>query len=83
MRFLDAEASTRELADHFDSLDDPGGWEIIRALFGSRHRDAAIREMKIALTDPHHPITPDFAKALSWHKIAKLKHLGLKNMGLE
>jgi hypothetical protein len=65
LRFLDTEASTRELADHFNSLDDPGGWEIIWALFGSRHRDAAIREMKIALTNPHHHITPDFAKALA------------------
>jgi hypothetical protein len=65
LRFLDTEASTRELADHFSASDRPEDWDIVFALFGSSHRVAAIQEMKAALTDPHHPITLDFAKVLA------------------
>ena len=69
LRFLDTESSVRELVNHFNSLlDSPvqsGQWEILYAVFGSRHRVAAIEEMKAALQDRHRSITPDFAKLLA------------------
>jgi hypothetical protein len=65
LRFLDTDASTRELAEHFNSLGEPGGWEITYALFGSSHRAAAIEEMRAALKDPHRSVTSDFAKLLA------------------
>jgi hypothetical protein len=69
LRFLDTESSVRELVDHFNSLvDSPGQsgqWEILYAVFGSRHRAAAIEEMKGALQDRNRSITPDFAKLLA------------------
>lgn len=69
LRFLDTESSVRELVGHFDSLVDssgqPGQWEILYALFGSRHRAAAIEEMRAALQNRHRSITPDFAKLVA------------------
>jgi len=69
LRFLDTESSVRELVEHFDSLIDspsqPGQWEILYALFGSRHRAAAVAEMRAVLQNRHRPITPDFAKLLA------------------
>ena len=77
LRFLDTEASVRELADHFHSFVDTGDqaaqwatvsaeqWDIAYALFGSRHRDAAIDDMRAALQNPHRLITQDFASLLA------------------
>jgi hypothetical protein len=69
LRFLDTESSVRELVEHFDSLVDssgqPGQWEILYALFGTRHRATAIEEMRAVLQNRHRSIDPDFAKLLA------------------
>ena len=65
MRFLDTEASTRELARPFWSTEQPFGWDMLLGLFCSDHRAVAIQEMRAALKDPQHPVTKDFVELLA------------------
>ena len=65
LMYLDTEASTRELARRFRSIDEPFAWEIRLGLFVSSYRAAAIQEMKAELKDPRHPITKDLVELLT------------------
>jgi hypothetical protein len=64
LRFLDSEASTRELANRYRSGSDEFGWEFRLGLFGSPFRSVAIEAMKMALADPAHPITSEYVSTL-------------------
>jgi hypothetical protein len=64
LRFLDSEASTRELANRYRSGSDEFGWEFRLGLFGSPFRSVAIEAMKSALTDPAHPVTSEYVGTL-------------------
>jgi hypothetical protein len=64
LRFLDSEASTRELAHRYCSGKDSFTWEMKFGLYGSPHRQVAIDAMKAELTDPEHPVSSEFVDTL-------------------
>jgi hypothetical protein len=64
-QFLGSEASTRELARRYWSLDQEFGWEMQFGLYGSKFRAIAIQEMKDAIKKSQHPISTEFADTLA------------------
>ncbi len=64
LRFLGSEASTRELARRYGSVDDPFEWEFKFGLFSTPHRELAIQAMKAELSDPEHPVTRAYISTL-------------------
>jgi hypothetical protein len=72
LRFLNTQESTKALAALFLSYDH--GWEIreelLQGLYGSPHRDLALRAMEGELSAPAHPITSEFVSSLVAFEIA-------------
>lgn len=65
LRFLDIEASVFEMAKRL-GLDDPTcSSEYVTGLYGSSHREEAIKQLESRLAHPEHPINPTFLWTLS------------------
>jgi hypothetical protein len=64
LRFLGSEASTRELARRYGTVDDPFEWEFKFGLFGTPNRELAIQAMKAELSNPEHPVTREYISTL-------------------
>ncbi len=64
LRFLDSEASTRELARRYGAVDDPFEWEFKFGLFSTPHRELAVQAMKAELSNPEHPVTREYISTL-------------------
>ena len=60
LRFLGSEASTRELARRYGTVDGPFEWEFRFGLFSTPHRELAVQAMKAELPNPEHPATREY-----------------------
>jgi hypothetical protein len=66
LRFLGSENATRELVRRYWSdSDQPYGWNLKFGLVGSPHRQLVLDGMRSAISDPQHPITPEFLRLLT------------------
>jgi len=64
LRFLDSEASARELARRYGSGMGSFDWDFKFGLYSSPFREAAVQAMKAELSDPKHPATRDYVSTL-------------------
>ena len=64
LRFLDSEASARELARRYGSGMGSFDWEFKFGLYSTPFRQVAIQAMKAELSDPAHPVTRDYISTL-------------------
>jgi hypothetical protein len=66
LRFLDSDASVRELARRYwAGNDQPFGWEFMFGLIASTHRQTAVDALRTALVDPMHAVTTQFVQTLA------------------
>lgn len=65
LRFLDSEASTRELARRYLSGRETSfDWDFKFGLYGTPFREAAVEAMKAEFSDPDHPVTREYISTL-------------------
>lgn len=66
LRFLNTQASTRQLAHLFWGLNQqqPAGWDLMFGLYGSPYRKLAIDSMRDQIAAPDHAMTSEFLDTL-------------------